>query len=76
MEPGELLTRLEHALQSSNVPVVNLTNVLQLDAEKFAASRTYNYIREDTHWNDRGISIAAAEIARSILSIRDTCHLN
>lgn len=74
VEPGELLQRLESALRSKEISVVNVTAALRADAEIHAVERVYDYYREDTHWNPRGIKIAAAEIARALPDLRATCR--
>jgi hypothetical protein len=74
VQPGELLSRLEAELRSSGIAVVNLTNALQSDAALNIDRHVYNYFREDTHWNARGIEIAAAEINRALPQLRDSCH--
>jgi hypothetical protein len=74
IEPGELLSRIEKELNSKGVPVVNLTTVLQSDAERNADRRIYNYYREDTHWNPRGMQLAAEEINRTVPELRAACR--
>lgn len=74
VEPGELLQRLESALRSKDIAVVNLTDALRADAEAHAAERIYNYYREDAHWNVRGIKIAAAEIDRTLPDLQKACR--
>jgi hypothetical protein len=62
--PGERMDRLEHALADAGVPVVNLRRSFSTAARRLFARGEYVYWRDDTHWNPRGIRIAAEEIAR------------
>jgi len=62
--PGERMDGLEHALTDAGVPVVNLRGVFTTTARRLFARGQYLYWRDDTHWNPRGVRIAAAEIAR------------
>lgn len=62
--PEEYLTGVEAALVRAGVPVVNLTTALQREAAEALRRGEYLYHRDDTHWNDAGIAVAAREIAR------------
>lgn len=58
----ELLKAIEQGLNSHEVPVVNLLPVFQ----KETAAGTRLFWRDDTHWNDEGIHLAAKEIWRTV----------
>jgi hypothetical protein len=70
----ELVSRNESALRSLQIPVINLTPVLKAHAEAGIDRREYVYWRNDTHWNHRGISIAAEEIVRRFPELTDICR--
>lgn len=58
----ELLTAIAEGLESNGVPVVNLLPVFQA-----ATARGQRlYWRDDTHWNDAGIRLAAEELWRVV----------
>lgn len=68
-EPGpeesvRYLDRLEQRLRATGIPVVNLTATFRAAAAAALDRGSYIYWRDDTHWNARGIALAAAEIAR------------
>jgi hypothetical protein len=71
--PGKLLQRVEAELRTVGIIVVNLTNVLGLAAARGLDLHQYVYWRDDTHWNEQGISIAAAEIYRAVPGLREAC---
>ena len=58
----ELLQAIEQGLTSHDVPVVNLLPVFQRET----ASGNRLFWRDDTHWNDEGIHLAAKEIWRTV----------
>jgi len=58
------LDHLEQDLIRSNVPVLNLTSALRLQAAKGLQNKEYDYFIDDTHWNQLGIQVAANEILR------------
>lgn len=72
-EPGELLERVEASLRAAGIAVVNLTHVLRTAAKSGLERHEYVYWRDDTHWNERGVAIAAAEIVRAIPELRHAC---
>jgi hypothetical protein len=69
----ELMNRNEAALRALNIPVVNLTPVLKAHAMAGIDGREYVYWRNDTHWNSRGISLAADEIVRRLPELKAAC---
>ena len=71
--PGKLLQRVEAELRAVGIIVVNLTNVLGLAAARGLDLHKYVYWRDDTHWNEQGIWIAAAEIYRAVPGLREAC---
>ena len=73
VEPGELLQRAEAQLRAAGIIVVNLTRPLELAAAQDVERHEYLYWRDDTHWNERGVAIAAAEIARRVPGLRQAC---
>jgi hypothetical protein len=54
----ELLSAIEGGLKNGGVPVVNLMPVFQEATERGVRL----YWRDDTHWNDAGIRLAAEEL--------------
>jgi SGNH hydrolase-like domain, acetyltransferase AlgX len=63
--PEQFLAAMESALRSAGIPVVNLTEAFQREAAAGLSRKTYIYHRDDTHWNDLGIAVAAREIAQA-----------
>lgn len=58
--PGDaLLERLEAKLRTAGVPVLNLTPVFRAAAARELPQHEYLYWRDDTHWNPRGVRLAA-----------------
>ena len=63
LAPGpELFAEIEAGLEAAGTPVVNLMPVFQ---EATAQGRRL-YWRDDTHWNDAGIRLAAEELWRVV----------
>ena len=58
----ELLGQIESGLEAAGVPVVNLMPVFQAATQQGQLL----YWRDDTHWNDAGIRLAAEELWRRI----------
>ena len=56
------LDRVEEVLREQAIPVVNLAPVFRREAQIKFQRGEYIYHLDDTHWNARGISIAANEI--------------
>jgi hypothetical protein len=54
-----LLARVAAALGAVGAPVVDTTSLLQRRAAELLPKRQYVYWRDDTHWNEAGIAIAA-----------------
>jgi SGNH hydrolase-like domain, acetyltransferase AlgX len=73
-EPGEMLERVEANLRAAGIAVVNLTPVLRVAAKSGLERHEYVYWRDDTHWNGRGVAVAAAEIVRVIPKLRQACR--
>lgn len=63
---GRTLARLEHQILDAGIPVVNLTTAFRAQAARELVRGHYLHWRDDTHWNARGISVAAAEINRGL----------
>jgi hypothetical protein len=62
---GEALATTERRLRDAGVPVINLLPAFRAAAAIHAPRAEYLYWRDDTHWNPRGIALAASEIWRS-----------
>ena len=58
----ELLAAIESGLRNADVPVVNLMPVFQ----EATTRGEQLYWRDDTHWNDAGIRLAAEELWRTV----------
>ena len=58
----ELMEDIASGLECYSVPVVNLLPIFQQETEK--GQRLF--WRDDTHWNDEGIQLAAKEIWRTV----------
>jgi SGNH hydrolase-like domain, acetyltransferase AlgX len=74
IEPGELLERVEAELRAAGIAVVNLTQVLRAAAVSGQERHEGVFWRDDTHWNPRGVGIAASEIDRAIPALRQACR--
>ena len=73
VEPGELLQRAEVELRAAGMVVVNVTRALEQAALSGLERHEYVYWRDDTHWNEHGVAIAAEEIARAVPGLRQAC---
>jgi len=60
------LGQLERRLRKSEIPVVNVTPAFRAAAAELAEHHEYIYWQDDTHWNECGVSIAAAEFREQI----------
>jgi alginate O-acetyltransferase complex protein AlgJ len=56
---GAPLRRLAESLKARGVFVVNTTTALRKEAADRLARKDYVYFIDDTHWNERGIGVAA-----------------
>jgi hypothetical protein len=66
--PGDAvhpLARLEQALRSGGVPALDLTPAFRDQARRDLSKREYIYWLDDTHWNGRGVGVAADLIRRA-----------
>jgi hypothetical protein len=70
----KLVNRNESALRALNIPVINLTPILKARAEAGIDRREYVYWRNDTHWNQQGIGVAAEEIVRRFPELKQACQ--
>ncbi|HEY2253921.1 MAG TPA: hypothetical protein VGH74_22755, partial [Planctomycetaceae bacterium] len=61
--PG-YLGQVEAGLKENGVATVNLTATLRKSADQDLSEGLYIYWRDDSHWNARGVALAAAEICR------------
>jgi hypothetical protein len=66
VEANPLLARVEHALRTAGIAVVDLTPSFQSEARRQLANGQYLYWLDDTHWNVRGIDVAAGLIKRRL----------
>jgi hypothetical protein len=63
---AKLLDRMEKELRSSGIPAVNLTPLFQTSAAQGLPVLEYLYWRDDTHWNNYGIKLAADALSSEI----------
>jgi hypothetical protein len=63
---ARLLTRIAQRLTDRGVPVVDLTPALRAAARDSLAAGRYVYFLDDTHWNARGIAVAADTVAAAV----------
>ena len=61
---AETFAHLEHQLRAVGIPVLNLTQIYRAHAARLLQHHAYLYWRDDTHWNARGVTLAASEIER------------
>jgi SAM-dependent methyltransferase len=63
--PGErYLPELAERLRADGIPVADLSATYRAAAARDLESGTTLYFRDDTHWNARGIALAAEALAR------------
>lgn len=68
--PGDArhpLARVEATLRRSGIAALDLTPAFRREAEARLAEKSYLYWLDDTHWNRRGVRLAAELIARERL---------
>ena len=63
--PPSCLIRLEQLLRENGIPVCNLLDTFRARAEQGELL----YFRDDTHWNDRGVALAADQLAPVVESL-------
>ena len=59
------LARLEQALRAGGIPALDLTPRFREQAREDLPKREYIYWLDDTHWNGRGVGVAADLIRRT-----------
>ncbi len=59
------LKQVEEQLKTAGIPVANLEPVFRRQADEDFPQGRYIYMRDDTHWNPRGIALAAESIAET-----------
>jgi hypothetical protein len=67
-EPGDAvhpMAALEAALRSDGIAALDLTETFRARAREELAEGRYIYWRDDTHWNGRGVAVAAAAIRQA-----------
>jgi hypothetical protein len=67
LDGDKYLHQLEQRLNENGVPVVNLIDQYRLQSAADQNKHVYLYWRDDTHWNERGMKIAA-EAVQHLLS--------
>lgn len=67
---GRDLCELNAQLTAKNVPMVSLLDRYHRDAAAGLGQHVYIYLRDDTHWNQRGIRVAS-ELVAQFLSRED-----
>ena len=67
-EQNSYLDRVEKSLNESGIPVINLLHRFREKAQEEYREGRYIYWRDDTHWNSRGVEIAAREILQQKLT--------
>jgi hypothetical protein len=65
--PNEQWKYLAEAARQAGIPAHDLTPVLSAEAARLLPQGQYVYWRDDTHWNCKGMRVAAAEVARILL---------
>jgi hypothetical protein len=65
-EGGRLLAGIEERLRSSGIPAVNVTSLFRARAAEGLSRHEYLYWRDDTHWNARGIALAADAVWQEV----------
>jgi len=69
------LDRLADALKANGIPAVNVTGALRREAADGLARGEYVYFLDDTHWNERGIEVAAKAFVDEIQNPRTSPRL-
>jgi hypothetical protein len=67
-EGGRLLAGIADRLRDSGVPGVDVTPLFAAQAAAGLPRHEYLYWRDDTHWNARGIRLAADAIWQEVRS--------
>ena len=62
----DYLTRLERDVRSVGIETVNVAPLLRAFATAHLGDRQYVYLRDDTHWNACGISLAAQAVTATL----------
>jgi hypothetical protein len=63
---ADYLSRLELQLRAQGIEAVNLERAFRVHAREALDEGSYIYWLDDSHWNGRGIDIAAEELARAV----------
>lgn len=66
---SDYMDRVEAQLHAQGIPVVNLLQPFRAAADTSLRYDELLYFRDDTHWNRRGIELAARAIVRAIPGI-------
>ena len=64
VDPSLYLDLVEQSLRAADIPVVNLLKPFRERAREDYRKNEYIYWRDDTHWNARGVELAAEEILK------------
>jgi len=65
------LSRVAADLRRANVPVLDLTEPLQIQATQGLWNHEYNYRIDDTHWNPVGVQTGVQQILIAMRQLRD-----
>jgi acetyltransferase AlgX (SGNH hydrolase-like protein) len=71
VDTNPLLARVDRALRTAGISVIDLTPSFQAQAHRDLAAGQYLYWLDDTHWNARGIEFAAGLIRRQLNTTSD-----
>jgi SGNH hydrolase-like domain, acetyltransferase AlgX len=69
------LPEVERMLDQKNVLVVNLVAPFRSQAERDISSHQFIYWIDDTHWNERGMHLAAAAVSQRLAAIELVANL-
>jgi hypothetical protein len=56
---------LKESYKSDNIEIIDLTKFLQKEAKKNLKKNDFIYWKDDTHWNEKGISLVMRYISRT-----------
>ncbi|MBN2120817.1 MAG: hypothetical protein JW734_07170 [Candidatus Omnitrophica bacterium] len=65
----EYLLSMEDEFKNKAIQVVNLLEPFKKEAARLIEEDEYIYLQDDTHWNAKGIEIAAEEITKCLTKI-------
>jgi hypothetical protein len=68
VDQSSYLDLVEKTLREFQIPVINLLHPFRKKAQEDYQQGRYIYWRDDTHWNSRGVELAAQEILQQKLT--------